>query len=126
MNTEKKRILVVDDELPVREVTCRYLEDAQFECVSVGTGRQAVQVTVAGLLADLLVIDIRLPDIPGPEVALLLHDLRPQIPVLFISGWTEGLARPDRLAPLRWEFLAKPFSGAALVGGVQRLLAEGL
>jgi DNA-binding response OmpR family regulator len=81
-----------------------------------------LEVLSGGTIPDLMVMDIRLPDMPGPEVALRIHERHPHIPVLFVSGWTEGLADAELLASLRWDFLPKPFTGEELINRVRRLL----
>ncbi len=116
-------ILVVEDEPPVRRVTCAHLERAGFRCLDAETADRAQRILAAGTVPDLMVLDVRLPDVPGPAFALQVHRHHPAIPVLFVSGWIDGLADSTTLAPLRWGFLQKPFSGEALIGGVKRLLA---
>jgi CheY-like chemotaxis protein len=118
-------VLVVEDEPVILRVTCHHLEDAGFECVNADTATHALAV-LAQTVPDLLVLDIRLPDIPGPELALRVHGNYPTIPVLFVSGWIDGLAEAATLEPLRWEFLQKPFTGEALVAAARRLLEKPL
>lgn len=116
-------ILVVEDEPQVQRVTCQLLEDAGFTCVRADTAADAMAILAAGPIPDLLVVDIRLPDIPGPELALRIHTQYPRIPVLFMSGWIDNLTDATRLGPLRWSFLPKPFTGETLAEAARRLLA---
>ncbi len=109
---------------PVRRVTCRYLEDAGFDCVDAAHAAHALKLLAAGAIPNLMVLDVRLPDIPGPALALRIHRLLPNIPVLFVSGWIDRLVDPDTLSPLRWEFLQKPFTGDALLARVRQLLSS--
>jgi len=118
-------VLVVEDEPVILRVTCHHLEDAGFACVNADTATHALAI-LAETVPDLLVLDIRLPDIPGPELALVIHRRYPTIPVLFVSGWIDGLADAGTLAMLRWEFLQKPFTGEALVAAARRLFAKSL
>ena len=78
-------------------------------CVASAT--EAIQFVQGGVRPDLLIIDIRLPDIYGPVLALRLHALELHAPVLFISGWMDGIAVAEKLTALRWSFLQKPFGG---------------
>ena len=73
---------------------------------------------------DLMVIDIRLPGMSGPELALRIHTRYPRIPVLFVSGWVDGLADPAQLNRMHWAFLAKPYNPEALVGAAKRMLGS--
>jgi DNA-binding NtrC family response regulator len=115
-------ILVVEDEPLVARITCRFLEEVGFTCAIAGSAGAALQLIDNGAVPDLIVLDIRLPDLPGPELALRIHSRYPRIPILFVSGWVAGLADPDRLAQLYWDFLPKPFKGERLGDAVRRML----
>jgi two-component system cell cycle sensor histidine kinase/response regulator CckA len=115
-------ILVVEDEPQVARVTCQQLVEAGFSCMSAGTASDAMSMVSAERLPDLLLLDVRLPDLPGPELALRIHARYPRVPVLFVSGWIDGLTDAAHLEPLRWDFVPKPFTGEALVAAVRRLL----
>jgi CheY-like chemotaxis protein len=58
------------------------------------------------------------------QLAKLIHERQPQVPVLFVSGWAGGLSDTDALERLRWDFLPKPFTEAQLVTAVRRLLSR--
>jgi two-component system, cell cycle sensor histidine kinase and response regulator CckA len=116
--------MVVEDEPPVQRVTCQHLEDAGYDCVKADNAAGALNLLAGSRLPDLLVLDIRLPDLPGPELALRIHSRYPRIPVLFVSGWIDGLADGARLGVLQWDFLQKPFTGDTLVDTVRRILGS--
>lgn len=116
-------VLVVDDEPHVRLVTSRYLEEAGFECIQAGAADEALAWLDRGRIPDVAVLDIRLPDESGPELALRIHTRFPSIPVLFISAWPEAHPRPEELERLRWLFVQKPFMGATLRDAIRRLMA---
>ena len=113
--------LVVEDERVVAMVICRHLDLAGYRCLLFGSGAQAMEVVEAGVMPDVMILDIRLPGLQGPEIALRVHQRHPNIPVLFTSGWTNGLTDSTALGTARWEFLPKPFDGEALVSAVRRL-----
>jgi two-component system, OmpR family, response regulator len=116
--------LVVDDDPGVLEITCRYLQDAAFECLPAGSGNELMALLDAGRIPDLLVLDIRLPDVPGPELALRIHTHYPRIPVLFISAWPASDTDPAELDVLRWEFVQKPFTGQTLIQAARELVTR--
>ena len=106
-----------------------YLATAGFRCLGAGTAEDALTLIGAGRPPDLMVIDVRLPGLPGPEMALEIHARHPQIPVLFISAWPDTRTAVGDAQSLRWDFLPKPYTGEALVGAVLGLLppaSEGL
>jgi two-component system cell cycle sensor histidine kinase/response regulator CckA len=115
-------ILVVEDQPLVRNVTCRFLVEGGFSCLAAATAAEALEILDAGQLPSLLVIDVRLPDLPGPELALRIHIQYPRLPVLFVSGWVDGLTNAAHLEPLRWEFLQKPFTSEKILEAVRRLV----
>ncbi len=117
-------VLVVDDEPHVRLVTSRYLEEAGFECIQAGTATEALAWLDRGRIPDLTVLDVRLPDHSGPELALRIHARYPRIPVLFISAWPEAHPTPSDLDRLRWLFVQKPFAGATLSEAARHLLTS--
>lgn len=115
-------ILVVEDEPTVQRATCRMLELEGYVSLPAPDAGEALKLLDAGQIPDLMVIDIRLPGMSGPELALRIHNRYPHIPVLFVSGWVDGLADPAQLDRLHWAFLAKPYDPASLVGAAQRML----
>jgi DNA-binding NtrC family response regulator len=116
-------ILVVDDDLPACQMTCRILRAAGFECVWANTGEHAMALLVERKEEPaLFVFDVRLTDMPGPTLAWLLSERYGKVPVLFISGYPSFDAA--LLSATRWDFLAKPFSAESLVGAVRRMLAR--
>ena len=115
-------ILVVEDEPTVQRATCRMLELEGYSCLPAYDGGQALEVLGSGQIPDLMVIDVRLPGMSGPELALRIHTRYPRIPVLFVSGWVDGLADSALLERMQWAFLAKPYSPETLVSTARRML----
>lgn len=115
------RILVVDDDLAVCQMTCRILRDAGFDCFWAVSGEHAMALLVERTDApELFVIDVRLSDMPGPTLAWLVSERYGEVPVLFVSGYPSFDAALLRAA--RWDFLSKPFSPSGLVAAVRRML----
>ncbi|MEV4178487.1 response regulator transcription factor [Nonomuraea sp. NPDC049709] len=83
------RVMVVDDHPMWRDGVARDLAEAGYEVVAaVGEGRQAVRVAAA-VLPDVVVLDLRLPDMSGPEVAARLAGMEPPPRVLVLSASAE-------------------------------------
>jgi CheY-like chemotaxis protein len=115
-------ILIVEDEPTVQRATCRMLELEGYACIPADDGSQALELLGSGQIPDLMVIDVRLPGMSGPELALRIHTRYPRIPVLFVSGWVDGLADSALLERMQWAFLAKPYSPETLVSTARRML----
>jgi two-component system cell cycle sensor histidine kinase/response regulator CckA len=119
---EGARILLVDDDPVVRAIARRILAHAGFEVLEAADAAQArAHVDAAHRPIDLLVTDIIMPGMRGPELARLLHESEPGLPVLFVSGYA-GEDALDGLEPGRVAYLAKPFSIEALLEAVRELL----
>jgi two-component system cell cycle sensor histidine kinase/response regulator CckA len=99
-------VLVVDDADAVRELVRLALERTGRSIVVAASGAEAV-AAAAGLAIDLLITDVLLPDVSGPELAAVLRADHPSLRVIYISGWYDHADFPGvRDGPL----LTKPFS----------------
>jgi CheY-like chemotaxis protein len=118
-------ILVVDDEPAVRLLTCRILREVGYTCLEAESGLAALGLLQGGGRSDVMVVDIRLPDMSGLDLVRLARTIQPAVPALFISGYPEPVIdEPQQRALLR-AFLAKPFAAEELVRAVRRLLPVG-
>jgi len=113
-------ILIVDDERAVRELVAAALARAGFEVRTASTAEEALDLE-ARHPVDLLVTDVILPKISGPELANQIRRRSPHTRVLFMSGYTGGALSPDDLRGGSG-FLAKPFGTTALIQRVQEVL----
>ena len=102
------RILVVDDEEPVRRMVCLVLQSHGHTVLAAPDGRGALE-TLAGDKIDLLITDVGMPHMTGRELAATVSRSHPCLPVLLMSG----SERPDG-----YPFLAKPFRPQSLLAAV--------
>ncbi|HVF59181.1 MAG TPA: ATP-binding protein [Thermoanaerobaculia bacterium] len=112
-------VLVVEDEAAVRGVTVRLLRGLGYRVLEAASGREALALAERhdGPL-DLLVTDVNMPGMGGPELASRLLAVRPETPVLFVSGRQDELSLGDPDAT----FLQKPFSTKDLGRAVRSAL----
>jgi PAS domain S-box-containing protein len=115
-----ERVLVVEDELAIRQFAGHVLEQYGYAVSSAGSSAQALELFDDEPI-DLLVADIRLPGMSGLELAHTLQRQRPGLRVLFISGYSE-YTHAGRDHTLPGSFLAKPFDGRTLVAAVRNTL----
>jgi two-component system cell cycle sensor histidine kinase/response regulator CckA len=113
-------ILVVEDEDPVRMLLRRILVDHGYQVLEARDGADGLRRSQEhGGEIHLLLTDVVMPEMTGPELARRFAAQRPSTRVLFMTGYTEqGPAGADVL-------LHKPFSSATLLGHVRRLLDAG-
>lgn len=126
---ENKKILVVDDEESLLDLIAKSLSNEGYEVTAVTTAEDAMEKAKT-LLPDLILIDIILPDMEGPEVvrALSENSLTGKIPVIFLSGIItrekDGEASCEvRVGERRYKALSKPFSAKELITEVQKVIS---
>ena len=116
-------ILVVEDEEAVRTLARRTLEDAGYHVLEAANGRAGLELVYSSDV-DLILCDVVLPEMSGHELARRLAGARPEIPILYMSGYPgpevvdRGLIAHD--AP----FLEKPFTVEGLAMSVRGLLNQ--
>lgn len=121
MSTPGRSILLVEDEAAVRSVATRVLTGAGHRVVSAENGAEALRLfDDAADPPDLLLTDIVMPGINGWELAQALRTRRPELKILFVSGYTqEVVLAPEQMAD-GIQFLPKPFTPDALRAAVAR------
>lgn len=114
------RVLLVDDESEVLVTLGSFLRGTGFTVDTVGTGDEALTRLASVPDIDVLVTDYAMPGLDGPELVAQARQLRPNLPVLVVSGYAEA----ERLASLEPEtrVMRKPFRRKALVQQVAALI----
>jgi PAS domain S-box-containing protein len=118
-------VLLVEDDPGVRQMTSRTLQGYGYGVVEASGSHQALGVAERddGSI-DLLITDVILPGMDGPELARRVTELRPDLPVLFISGYTDADIVRRGLLDAGQPFLQKPFTPEALAAEVAELLKQ--
>ena len=116
--SEPLTILVVDDQAMVSEVIARALRSGGHHVHVAANLREAVTVAEGLPRLNLVFTDMVMPQGGGPEVAAALRSMRPELPVIFMSGYTDHPPNGDRDI-----FLQKPFTLESLSAVVERSLA---
>jgi two-component system, cell cycle sensor histidine kinase and response regulator CckA len=115
-----KIILVVDDDAPVRNLVQSILTQAGYTVISAADGQKALELSrlYPGNI-DLLISDIKMPRMSGPDLAEHLRLERPNTHVLLMSGYASGVLGEYAAAT---DFLEKPFVPKALITKVAEFL----
>jgi PAS domain S-box-containing protein len=116
-------ILVVEDEAIVRRLMRKVLESAGYTVVEADHPARALEIARGDTPIDLVVTDVVMPEMNGAELALRIHEHRPQLRVLYTSGYTRGAVSERGVIALGDEFLQKPYSNRALTDKISTLLA---
>ncbi|HKZ22271.1 MAG TPA: PAS domain S-box protein [candidate division Zixibacteria bacterium] len=116
-------ILLVEDESDVRELIGDLLRENGFTVLEAGHSGEAIEICQKyERPIQLLLTDVVMPQMSGPELAKLLVPMRPEIRVLFISGYTDtAVVSQGWLAP-GTAFLQKPFTQEILVNKIREVL----
>ncbi len=104
---KNRRVLLVDDDSAVREVTAGILHDLGYGVVEAGSGGAALEALDRQAEIDLLLLDFAMPGMNGAEVAREVRARRPDLPILFLTGYadTEALDEAGDDAILRKPFV---------------------
>ena len=121
--TGTETILVVEDDEPVRHFLVRVLREHGYAVLESGDPAEAIGLAERheGKI-DLLITDVVMPEMKGPELAESLAAVRPGTPVLYVSGYADrNVARSDDDVEVAG-FLSKPFGPQALLANVRKIL----
>ncbi len=123
---QQGHVLVVEDESRVRQIVRRILESAGFRVDEAADGLQGLaRIQQQPDAYDLLISDVIMPGLGGPALARRAHELAPDLPVLFVSGYAGkelgALGNPEEEGRL----LRKPFTAEELLDAAQQALSAG-
>lgn len=119
-----QRVLVVEDDPSLRVAIERMLADAGYAAVAVPSGEDALSTLRTTGSPDVLVTDMVLPGLTGPELAERLRIMAPSVRVLLVSGYTTRTLRPDEVSSAAVT-LEKPFALETLLAHVAELAGAG-
>ncbi len=116
-------ILVVEDEANLRYLARQYLEKQGYRVIEAADGAVAMQIAVAheGII-HLLLTDVIMPGMNGRELAQRISEIRPNVKVLYMSGYTENVIGQDGMLDAGVRLLQKPFNLRDLKSKVREVL----
>ncbi len=119
----EETILVVEDEDDVRETVLALLEELGYRTLEAADGNTALGIVQSGRHIDLLLTDVMMPGgIDGPELAVRTQKLRPELKILFTSGFADGkvMKRIDQVSGSA--LIAKPYRNEELALRIRQIL----
>ncbi|HUZ65239.1 MAG TPA: ATP-binding protein [Acetobacteraceae bacterium] len=113
---ERRTVLVVEDEEPVRRLAARALQQAGWQVLAAETAEAALELLHAAALPELAVVvtDMVLPGLDGPALGRRLREKMPALPCILVSGYADEALRRE-LMDQQMRFLPKPYALKALV-----------
>jgi two-component system cell cycle sensor histidine kinase/response regulator CckA len=116
-------ILVVEDSKLLAKVTRDFLESEGYSVLMASSPKEALQVAADSQEPiQLLLTDVVLPGMNGPQLAEQLRTTRPEMKVLYMSGYTNGILSEHAFPAVDAAFIEKPFSQQALSQKVRETL----
>lgn len=121
---DPKTVLVLDDDEPLRRAVRRTLLVAGYEVVEASSAQEAFSILDEGSNSvDMVLCDLVLPGLDGREAASIIRSRRPDVRVLFTSGYASHGSGRQALINAGEPFLQKPFDIPELLSAVEALLA---
>jgi CheY-like chemotaxis protein len=116
-------IMVVEDEAILRELVCGVLKSRGYQVLEAATGRDALALAnVHAGPVDLLLTDVVMPKMNGPELAARMTLERPEIKVLYMSGYADSSVVLHGVRDMNYAYLPKPFTPESLEAKVRQVL----
>ncbi len=117
-------VLVVEDEQIVRELVVDVLADQGYRVLQAHDGPSGLRILQSGAAVSLMVSDVGLPGLNGRQLADQARETRPDLKVLFITGYAESAASASGFLDPGMAMITKPFSVDTLVARVRDILEE--
>jgi signal transduction histidine kinase len=118
-------VLVVEDEPVVRGLVVEVLADLGYRAIEAADGPGGLEVLRSSQRIDLLITDVGLPGLNGRQVADAGRALRPDLKVLFMTGYAENTLLPADFLESGMAMIAKPFAMKALAARVREIIEAG-
>ena len=119
-----EHVLLVEDEEIVRRLARRMLTGLGYRVTEAASGTEALALVRAGVRPDLLLSDVIMPGMSGPELVHELEALMPALPVLFVSGYPGDVVTGRGALPPGVPLLDKPFTREGLAAALREALGR--
>ena len=119
----KKTILVVDDEGFLVDIIFEILDSHGYSVLTATSGEEALEVARKSDVIDLILTDLIMKPMNGPELTVKLKELNPNVKVLYMSGYAKDYIR-ENLGLQNVAFLEKPISAEDLLEKIPELLGK--
>lgn len=123
MSGSQVHILVIDDDENIRKVVCAILNDKGYKVDAAGSGNEAI-VKTAQNHYDLMLVDIRLPDMEGTELLTRIHDTVPRIRKIMVTGYPTLQNAVSAINQGADAYIMKPFDVEKMLSTIQEQLEK--
>jgi two-component system, chemotaxis family, chemotaxis protein CheY len=125
--TRKARVLVIDDEENVRRLIRVTLAKAGYDIIEAADGREAIECLSTAdksSLVDLIICDIRMPEVNGVEAISYFRREFPSIPITVLTGFPDSQMAESFLKQGVVDYVIKPIDGTKLLAVVEKALKQ--
>ncbi|MBE9532320.1 MAG: response regulator [Proteobacteria bacterium] len=115
------KILIIDDEAPIRNVLKIHLQNASYEVMDSSTGKEGIDIALSNDI-DLVLCDLKLTDMSGLDIIRSLRLSKKEMPIIAISGFIndEVIEAVSSIENVR--YLSKPFLKEELLSAIDDIL----
>jgi CheY-like chemotaxis protein len=117
-------VLVVEDDSAVRLIISNVLRDLGYACLEAGDGQAALPILTSNSPLDLLITDVGLPGMNGRQIAEIARQHRPDLKVLFVTGYAEHATGQASFLARGMGMVTKPFALDALALKIREMLGK--
>jgi two-component system sensor histidine kinase/response regulator len=121
METFGKKILVVDDNIELIDIIRKFLRTQNFEVLTALDGKTAIEKTLSDA-PELVILDLKLPDIPGEEVLKRIKEINKDIAIIVVTGFGGEQVAVEMMRKGATDFLSKPIEKEVLLKSIQNTL----
>lgn len=124
-NPNKKRVLVVDDEILLCTLACESLNDAGYITIAAYNGLEALNIyKTEHQNIDIVLVDMLMPNMNGPQLLEKMFEINPALKAIIVSGFTGNLEFKDIIKNKKLPFLQKPYEEKNLLKIIEQQLAR--
>ena len=117
-------VLVIEDDSAVRLIISNVLQDLGYACLEASDGQAALPTLTSNTPLDLLITDVGLPGMNGRQVAEIARQHRPDLKILFVTGYAEHATGHAPFLARGMEMVTKPFALDALALKIRDMLRK--
>lgn len=118
----KMTLMVVEDEIFIRQMVVDALEDSGFIILEAGDCDEALKIIGENPQIDMLLTDVGLPGLNGRQLVEIVRQDRPDLPVLFMTGYAAGILERDQIVKDKMDLIQKPFAIGLLVAKINEMM----
>ena len=115
-------VLVIEDDSAVRLIISDVLRDLGYACIEASDGQAALPMLTSNTPLDLLITDVGLPGLNGRQVAEIARRHRPDLKILFVTGYAEHATGHAPFLEPGMEMVTKPFALDALALKIREMI----